>query len=94
LWRGGEPGDRQPAFGAALGAPFLWYLQVHGINLGVHRGAVSLAGIVVGPIWHGQQDFTAYTQAAIGLALTALLASIYPALRAAHFRPAAALRKV
>ena len=82
------------AFGAALGAPFLWYLQVHGINLGGHRGAVSLAGIVVGPIWHGQQDFTAYTQAAIGLALTALLASIYPALRAAHFRPAAALRKV
>jgi putative ABC transport system permease protein len=81
-------------FGAALGAPFLWYLQVHGINLGGHRGAVSLAGIVVGPIWHGQQDFTAYTQAAIGLALTALLASIYPALRAAHFRPAAALRKV
>jgi putative ABC transport system permease protein len=82
------------AFGAALGAPFLWYLQVHGINLGGHRGAVSLAGIVVGPIWHGQQDFTAYAQAAIGLALTALLASIYPALRAAHFRPAAALRKV
>jgi ABC-type lipoprotein release transport system permease subunit len=82
------------AFGAALGTPFLWYLQVHGMNLGGHRGAVSLAGIVVGPIWHGQQDFTAYTQAAIGLALTALLASIYPALRAAHFRPAAALRKV
>ena len=35
-------------FGAALGAPFLWYLQVHGIDLGGHRGAVSLAGIVVG----------------------------------------------
>jgi len=80
--------------GAALGAPLLWYLQVHGLNLGGKGGAVSLAGIVVGPLWYGQQDFTVYAQAALGLAITALVAALYPALRAARFRPTEALRKV
>jgi ABC-type lipoprotein release transport system permease subunit len=80
--------------GGALGIPLLWYLQVHGLNLGGDRGAVSLAGIVVGPLWHGKQDFTAYAEAALGLAITALAAALYPALRAARFRPAEALRKV
>ena len=81
--------------GAALGAPLLWYLQAHGLNLGGdHRGAVSLAGVVVGPLWYGQQDFTAYAQAALGLAITALVSALYPALRAARFRPTEALRKV
>jgi ABC-type lipoprotein release transport system permease subunit len=80
--------------GALLGLPLLWYLQVHGLNLGGKRGVVSLAGIVVGPLWYGRQDFTAYAQTALGLAVTALAASLYPALRAAGFRPAEALRKV
>jgi NAD(P)H-hydrate repair Nnr-like enzyme with NAD(P)H-hydrate dehydratase domain len=69
-------------------------LQVHGLNLGGEGDAVSLAGIVVGPVWYGRPDFTAYTQAAVGLAITALAAALFPALRAARFRPAEALRKV
>jgi ABC-type lipoprotein release transport system permease subunit len=80
--------------GAALGAPLLWYLQVHGLSLGSKGNAVSLAGIMVGPLWYGRQDFTVYTQAAVGLAVTALASALYPALRAARFRPAEALRKV
>ena len=46
--------------GAAIGTPLLWYLQVHGLNLSSDGGAVSLAGIVVGPLWYGRQDFAAY----------------------------------
>ncbi len=80
--------------GGLLGAPLLWYLQVHGLNLGGKGDVVSLAGIVVGPLWYGRQDFTAYTQAAVGLAVTAVASALYPALRAARFRPAEALRKV
>ena len=80
--------------GGALGTPLLWYLQVHGLNLSGNAGAISLAGIVVGPVWYGQQDFTAYTLAALGLAVTALASALYPALRAARFRPTQALRKV
>ncbi len=80
--------------GAALGAPLLWYLQNHGLKMSEHGDAVSLAGIVVGPLWYGRQDFPAYIEAALGLAVTALAAAFYPALRAARFQPADALRKV
>jgi ABC-type lipoprotein release transport system permease subunit len=80
--------------GGAIGAPLLWYLQVHGLNLGGAGGEVSLAGVVVGQHWYGQQDFSAYSQAALGLAVTALVSALYPALRAARFRPTEALRKV
>ncbi len=80
--------------GGAVAFPLLWYLQVHGLKLGGEGRSISLAGIVVGPLWYGRQDFTAYIEAALGLALTALAAALYPALRAARFRPAEALRKV
>ncbi|MGB2677424.1 MAG: ABC transporter permease [Candidatus Acidiferrum sp.] len=80
--------------GGALGSPVLWYLQVHGLYLGGSRGAISLGGVVVGPLWYGRQDFAAYTQAALGLGVTAVVSALYPALRAARFRPTEALRKV
>ena len=80
--------------GGALGAPLLWYLQVHGLHLGGALDEISLAGVMVGHLWYGQQDFIVYTQAALGLAVTALVSALYPALRAARFRPTQALRKV
>jgi putative ABC transport system permease protein len=81
--------------GGALGAPLLWYLQAHGLDLGGKTGgAVTIAGVVVGRLWYGRQDFPAYTQAAVGLGIIALLSALYPAWRAAHLRPTAAIRKV
>jgi len=80
--------------GGAIGVPLLWYLQVHGLDLGGAIGEFSLAGVVVGHQWYGRQDFLAYSQAALGLAVTALVSALYPALRAARFRPTEALRKV
>ena len=81
--------------GGAIGAPLLWYLQAHGLDLGGKTGeVVTIAGVVVGHLWYGRQDFPAYAQAAIGLGITALLSALYPAWRAAHFRPTEAIRKV
>ena len=81
--------------GAAIGAPVLWYLQVHGLDLGGSTGEViSLAGVLVGHLWYGRQDFPAYGEAALGLAVTALVSALYPAWRAAHFLPTEAMRKV
>jgi hypothetical protein len=62
--------------------------------MGSKGNSIDLAGIVVGPLWYGRQDFAVYIQAALGLAVTALVSALYPALRAAGFRPAEALRKV
>ena len=83
------------AVGGAVAVPLLWYLQVHGLDLGGATGeVVSLAGVVVGHLWYGRQDFRAYSEAALGLAATALVSALYPAWRAAHFRPTEAIRKV
>src|SRR6202034_837131 len=50
--------------GAALGVPVLWYLQEHGLDLGgATGGVISLAGVVVGHLWYGRQDFHAYSGA-------------------------------
>ncbi len=81
--------------GGALGVPVLWYLQERGLDLGgATSGVISLAGVVVGSLWYGRQDFPAYGQAALGLAVTALVSALYPAWRAAHSRPTEAIRKV
>ncbi len=81
--------------GATLGVPLLWYLQVHGLDLGGATGeVVSVAGVVVGHLWYGRQDFPAYSHAALGLAATALVSALYPAWRAAQLRPTEAMRKV
>jgi ABC-type lipoprotein release transport system permease subunit len=79
--------------GVALGAPLLWYLQVHGLELGGAANEISVAGVPVGHLWYGRQDFSAYSQAALGLAVAAVASALYPALRAAHYRPTEALRK-
>jgi putative ABC transport system permease protein len=81
--------------GATLGVPLLWYLQAHGLDLGGATGeVVSVAGVVVGHLWYGRQDFPAYSEAALGLAATALVSALYPAWRAAQLRPTEAMRKV
>lgn len=81
--------------GGAVGVPLLWYLEVHGLDLGGATGeVVSVAGVVVGHLWYGRQDFPAYGEAALGLAATALISALYPAWRAAHFHPTEAIRKV
>lgn len=81
--------------GGVIAIPVLWYLQVHGLDLGGRTGgAVSVAGVVVGHLWFGRQDFPAYRQAALGLAATTLISAIYPAWRAAHVSPTEAIRKV
>jgi ABC-type lipoprotein release transport system permease subunit len=81
--------------GGVISVPLLWYLQAHGLDLGGATGeVVSVAGVVMGHLWYGRQDFPAYGQAAVGLAAIAIFSALYPAWRAAHFRPTEAIRKV
>jgi len=57
-------------------------------------GEMSMAGVVIDPIWYGQHDFLSYVQAALGLTAVAVVSALYPALRAARFRPVEAMRRV
>ncbi len=82
------------ALGASLGAPLVWYLQVYGLDLRNVMGELSMAGVVIDPIWYGRHDFSSYAQAALGLALVAVVSALYPAVRAARFRPVEAMRRV
>ena len=72
--------------GGGLATPLLWYLQVYGLDLRGFMQQVSIMGAVLEPIWYGRPDLLAYGQAAVGLAVVAVVAALYPALRAAHCR--------
>ena len=74
--------------------PLVWYLQTYGLDLRTVMGELSLAGVVLDPIWYGQHDFPTYLRAALGLALVAVVSALYPAIRAARFRPVEAMRRV
>ena len=80
--------------GISLGAPLVWYLQVYGLDLRNVMGELSVVGVVIDPIWYGRHDFPSYVQAAVGLALVAVVSALYPAIRAARFRPVEAMRRV
>lgn len=80
--------------GGTIGLPVLWYLQTYGLDLRSVMGELSMAGVVIDPIWYGQHDFPSYVQAALGLTGVAVVSALYPALRAARFRPVEAMRHV
>lgn len=82
------------AMGGTVGLPLLWYLQAYGLDLRNVMGELSMAGVVIDPIWYGHHDFPSYVQAALGLTGVTLISALYPALRAARFRPVEAMRRV
>ncbi|MEJ2199751.1 MAG: FtsX-like permease family protein [Desulfuromonadaceae bacterium] len=80
--------------GTLLGCCSTWYLASHGLDL---RQLVSenleFGGVVFDPIMRAAWDFPWMLQIGCYVILLCLLASIYPAVKAARIAPAEAMRK-
>jgi putative ABC transport system permease protein len=79
------------AAGAAITAPVLVLWHRTPLNLGWLIGNLEVAGALVRPVLRVQYSADGPIMSAVGLLVTAVLASLYPALRAARVPPADAL---
>ena len=77
--------------GLTLSAPGMWYLSHHGINVGSMAG-MSMAGVAFDPVWYGVYSMQSIAVPVLMLVFIALLAVLYPAVRAARIRPVDAMR--
>ncbi len=79
--------------GAALGLALDGYMVRYGVDLTSLTGGFSLGGIGINPVIHGVITPKGVVLPVVTLAITCLLASIYPALRAARMQPAIGMRE-
>jgi putative ABC transport system permease protein len=78
--------------GMLIGAATIYYTNKYGIDLSSYSDAMAQFGMVeiVRPV----VDPSIYAQTAIAVVLTAILAAIYPALKAIRLKPVEAIRKI
>ncbi len=79
--------------GIALGAVMIQWFQIHGLDLS-HYAQEGLAEFGISAIIYPDVYPGMYVELAIAVFITAMLGSIYPALKAIHLRPVEALRKI
>ncbi|MBW2459829.1 MAG: ABC transporter permease [Deltaproteobacteria bacterium] len=79
--------------GAALGLALDGYMVRYGVDLTSLTGGFSLGGIGINPVIYGVITVKGVVLPVVTLAITCLLASIYPALRAARMQPAIGMRE-
>ncbi len=81
------------AVGAGLGLALDGYMVRYGVDLSSLTGGFSLAGIGINPVIYGVITPKGVVLPVVTLAVTCLLASLYPALRAARMQPAVGMRE-
>jgi len=77
--------------GAAMTAPLVAWLERHPLDLSRLVGNFSMAGALIRPVLRVDVGLTGPFTSAVALFLTALIAAVYPALRASRIPPADAL---
>ncbi|MBN2646006.1 MAG: ABC transporter permease [Desulfuromonadaceae bacterium] len=80
--------------GAVLGGLGTWYLWARGIDLRQFISEeIEYGGIVFEPVLRAVWDVPWMAQSALFLVVLSVMASVYPALRAARLTPVAAMRR-
>lgn len=81
------------ALGLGLGLLFDGYLVKYGIDLSNLMGSFSFGGISFSPVMYGRIRLSAVVTTVVGLFGIAILASLWPAFRAARLKPVEAMRQ-
>ncbi len=74
-----------------MGWPISCYFQNHGIDLSSISGGISFGGVAIDPVWRAYVTMEAITLPIIFLFMVAVVAVIYPAVKAAIIRPVEAI---
>jgi len=81
------------ALGTAIGFGLDLYMVHYGVDLSALTGGVSMGGVGINPVFHGAITAQGLLLPTVVLSFTCLVASLYPALRAARLAPAVGMRE-
>jgi len=76
--------------GAVLSVPALWYLTVHGINMG-RMGGMAVHGMAFDPVMRAVVSGNIFAGPIVTLVFIVFIAILYPAIKAAVIRPVEAI---
>ena len=79
--------------GTLLGLGLDLYMVAYGVDLTSFTGGFSMAGVAVKPIIYGVISVRGLMMPTLVLSAFSVLASLYPALRAARLEPAIGMRE-
>ena len=74
-----------------FGLPLAWYFQLNGIDLTQFISGMSFGGIAFDPIWRAELTQRSVMAPLVTLVLIALVAVLYPAIKAAVIQPVKAI---
>ncbi len=82
------------AVGTLMGFGLDLYLVYHGLDLSGSTDGFSIGGVGLGPVFHGAITAKGLILPPVILSIMCVLASLYPAIRAARLRPAVGMRDI
>jgi ABC-type lipoprotein release transport system permease subunit len=81
------------AIGLFLGGLMDWYLVVHGLDMSASMpDGMAYQGVILDPVWYAEIRIDRIVTVVVSVFVISILASLWPAWRAARLQPVAAMR--